>query len=384
MCGAVLALALVLASSAALLVHRWMAVDRLPALHHAAAVGDVEAIERLLVGGADIEGQFFPIAGSHWAVELSTAQHWAAARGHGRIVAALLDAGASPWGYSPFDAPLHGAMLGRHEGIVGVLLPFSRGGGNAWPQASFLARTSPAIAERVLDGEPRSQRDLYDAATFAVRAGDIGLFELLLRAGLSLDGWESTSLVQMAIDTDALAWAWVPSHDLGLTRALVERHAEPMRAVHDYEVARAIRGGCLPCLDALLEFGAVPQAYTMYEAVREEEAAILQRLIDAGAPVEAPDESGRSVLWYAACLLNADLVRILLDAGADPTQEVEGLTIRTALANRQDVDLGTFQRVSSEYRAARPDDVQRILDLLQAAEAKWHAREQGHTNPGDR
>lgn len=83
MCGASMALALVLASSAALLVYRWMAVDRLPPLHHAAAVGDVEAIERLLAGGADIEGQFIPIAGSHEAVEFSTALHWAAAREQG-------------------------------------------------------------------------------------------------------------------------------------------------------------------------------------------------------------------------------------------------------------------------------------------------------------
>lgn len=374
MLGASLALVLVISASAGLLMHRWMAVDRLPPLHHAAAVGDVERIERLLVGGADIEGQFIPMVGSHEAVEFSTALHWAAARGHAHVVATLLDAGASPWGYSPFDAPLHEAMLGRHEDIVERLLPFSHGGGNSWPEVEFISRTSLSIAERVLDGEPRSQRDLYDAATFAVRAGDIALFDLLLRTGLSLDSWESTSLLQMAIDTDALAWAWEPSHDLGMTRALVERHAEPMRAVHDYEVARAIRGGCLPCLDALLEFGAVPEAYTMYEAVREEEPAILQRLIDAGAPVEAPDESGRSVLWYAACLLNADLVRILLDAGADPAQEVDGLTVRTVLANGQDVDLGTFRRVSSEHRAARPSEVRRICDLLEAAEAQWDAR----------
>src|SRR5690606_31459739 len=51
MLGAALAVVVLVGAASTLLVHRWMAVDGLPPLHHAAAVGDVERIERLLAAG---------------------------------------------------------------------------------------------------------------------------------------------------------------------------------------------------------------------------------------------------------------------------------------------------------------------------------------------
>ncbi len=385
MLGASLALVLVVGASASLLVHRWMAVDRLPPLHYAAAVGDVQQIERLVADGANIDAELQPAPGWHGSTEFTTALHWAAARGHAPAVDRLLDLGAhaTPWNAS--DRPLHVAMLGRHEGIVGVLLAYQIGGGNWWPEAKPLAHTSRAIETMVIEVEQPGPHDLVEAGIEAVIACDVPLLDRLIDAGLDPGQWDAAEMSKFAIVLDGQAWRWDPPHDLGLTRALLERGVHPMRNQYDYEVATAIDHACLPCLEALVEFGAEPATDRLYEAVRSGDAGIVALLLAAGGSPEWQDDRGYTLLWYAALSLKPDVARVLLDAGADPTRRVGGMTVRGALTDRNAASLGTFWEVPPEQRAARPDEVAVVCDLLEAAEAQWAARERsaGDAGPSD-
>jgi ankyrin repeat protein len=88
----------------------------------------------------------------------------------------------------------------------------------------------------------------------------------------------------------------------------------------------------------LLKHGAKPRALNTYRETplhkcaagagdKKDAAArarIAEKLIDAGAPVNAATTSGRTPLWYAAAKGNLALVRTLLARGADPKKKARG------------------------------------------------------------
>jgi len=53
------------------------------------------------------------------------------------------------------------------------------------------------------------------------------------------------------------------------------------------------------------------------EAVRNDDAAAIKRLIHSGADLNGRNEVGATALMYAAAFASEDCVRLLLDAGAD-------------------------------------------------------------------
>lgn len=83
----------------------------------------------------------------------------------------------------------------------------------------------------------------------------------------------------------------------------------------------AVREGDLDALERLLaEDASAATARTRREAtlthLAARDAATLRRVLDAGAPIDAPDEAGRTPLHWAARYGNAEAVALLLDAGA--------------------------------------------------------------------
>jgi ankyrin repeat protein len=110
---------------------------------------------------------------------------------------------------------------------------------------------------------------------------------------------------------------------------------------------RAAGTGRLDLVEALLAAGADVSAtderdytalfHACYNADRDEgDAALVQRLIDAGSDVEARIGFGVTPLMYAAGNGEAAVVRTLLDAGADPM--VRNEVGRTALMMVKDRD----------------------------------------------
>lgn len=111
---------------------------------------------------------------------------------------------------------------------------------------------------------------------------------------------------------------------------------------------------------------------------------MVQRLIELGAGPNASGRRGFNALLPAAMAADAEAVVILLDAGVDPTYEIGGMTLRRWLLN------------GAARAAEHPDDnpwfpsltdpaaFERILELLEAAEARWQAGEQSKRDPGGR
>jgi len=61
-----------------------------------------------------------------------------------------------------------------------------------------------------------------------------------------------------------------------------------------------------------------PRSGELPRAARDGDAAEVVRLLDAGVPVDALDRDARTALDLAAQKNHADVVRVLLAAGADP------------------------------------------------------------------
>lgn len=387
MVGACLALLVLGGAVAALVVHRWMAVDRLGPLHHAASVGDVEAIERLLAGGANPNGvgrSMHPAPGSGPATmalhpapgsgPTTMALHWAAARGHAAAARRLIDGGADNWSFGTDQSPLEAAVRGRHEGVVEVLLANAPAGAIGRMSPELLSRTSLPIARMAIAGVPWRRRDLVRAAELAITSNDRELLGLLIDRATPWSHFDAESLFEAAIIADARAWRRDPALDLGLTHFMLELDMPSMRGRYGHPVTQAMWHRCPPCLEALLASGERPTDGQMFQAVHSSDPRIVALMLDAGGSPDAPDGDGRTLLWYAALALKPDVVRVLLDAGADPTREVGGMTMREALVDGEAAFLGPFSEVLPEERAARPDEVERLRRMLEAAEAEWNAR----------
>lgn len=250
------------------------------------------------------------------------------------LVAALLDAGASP-NASIRDAvtPLHVAAAGAKEEIAALLL--ERG---ADPHAKTTSNI-PAFRGRTV---------LMDA----VIGKSLPLIRKLLEAGvdpLARDGGGQTAFDVADAQGKRFAAQFrklVPDnrelspHDaaragnVDRVRALLDAgtpvDARAPAAPHETLLIEAIRAGSLGVVELLLSRGAELRTPVrdklrntpLHEAARLGKGKIVKALLAAGADVHAVDAQGNTPLVRS--MDHLETIQALLEAGADPNAPIEG------------------------------------------------------------
>lgn len=246
---------------------------------------NVDVALRLIAAGAD-PGARLPTG--------ETVLMTAARRGLGAVVARLLERGADP-------------RLAEHERGQTALM-WAAAGGHA------------DVARRLLEagaGVRARTAGRFTALLFAARAGDLETVRLLLQAGAGLDARAidgSTPLLVASRSTEALAgidWRVIP---------YASGHEET--ALH-----LVARGADVTAAD---RFGRT----ALHAAVETNRPRLAAALLAAGAGVDArftdrvpalrgdyvsrAPYKGATPFWLAARAADLEMMRLLLDAGADP------------------------------------------------------------------
>ena len=294
------------------------AVDDATPLHLAAHEGNTAAVGRLLEAGGEVDA-----VTRHGVTPLALAS----THGHAEVVEVLLDAGADANHASPQgETPL---MVAARTGVVDSVEALLRHGAGAgvdaregwrgqtalmWAAAEGHAEVVAPLAAAGADVDARSEAG-FTPLTFAVRAGHGDAVEALIEAGADVDLAlpDGTSPLHLAVinahydvalqllehgaDAAAAEAGWTPLHQLIWTRR-PNRHynnpaAFPTGAVTDLELARA-----------LVAHGADVNARQTAEP-RDGYRNMLNR-------------SGATPFLLAAKAVDLDMMRLLLELGADP------------------------------------------------------------------
>jgi hypothetical protein len=148
----------------------------------------------------------------------------------------------------------------------------------------------PTVRQLVRDGWAPSAKELADLLENALRYDEVTVVKALLEIGADPNG-----------DSSA-------------------KSAPPLMMVRSAAAARAlIEAGASPF--AGTEGGGTPLRWAVHVAPE-----VTEVLVKAGVPVDQSDPDGRTALWYAACNGNAGVVRLLLNAGADPNPRPSGVS----------------------------------------------------------
>jgi ankyrin repeat protein len=308
----------------------------------------------------------------------STALLWAANADDAGLVVRLLKAGAKANVRNQLGAtPLGEAAFHSNTEMIGALL-----GAGADPNAAgadgqtplmLVARTSNVAAAKLL---------LDKGADPNVREGQRGQTALMWAAAAS-QGPMMRELLARGAEVDAKS-----NNELAIALVTAEPRGQPRPPGGMTAMLFAVREGCMDCVKALVERGAKvdlpdPEGVTpLISAIFNAHFDVAKYLIDKGANVDRWDWWGRSPLYLAVDYNTLphggrpdqpsldetqpiDLIRLLLDKGANPNLQLKLLPPYRSTGADRGVDTMLTIGTTPLLRAAKAQDVAAIQLLLE-------------------
>ncbi len=308
----------------------------------------------------------------------STALLWAANLNDADLAARLLKAGANPKVRNQLGStPLGEAAFNANTEMIKALLDAGADPNAAGPDGQtplmIVARTANVAAAKLLlekgaDPNVKEAQKEQTALMWAAAASQGSMVRQLLAGGAQPDARSATDLMTPLVSSEPRAQPRSPG---GMTAMLF-----------------AAREGCLECMKALVEKGAKidlpdPEGVTpLISAIFNAHFDVARYLIDQGANVDRWDWWGRTPLYLAVDYntlphggrpdqpsldetLPIDLVRILLEKGANPNVQLKlAIPYRATGADRgADGMLGIG--TTPLLRAAKAQDAAAIELLLE-------------------
>jgi hypothetical protein len=192
----------------------------------------------------------------------------------------------------------------------------------------FVAVTREGRSKRIEDyvGAPESLKELERQIDDTARTKrwirlDVPTLRQLVRGGSSPSAEERAEMLLKALQYD----------DVEVVKGLMEIGADPNAPYYGTNTTPLMMARSAGAARALLEAGAIPSstnengmtplAHAVYLA-----PDVTEVLLKAGVPPDQPDSDGRTALWHAACGGNVGVVKLLLDAGADPARRTGGVS----------------------------------------------------------
>jgi ankyrin repeat protein len=332
----------------------------------AARAGDLDQVRRLLAAGTKA---------SDPQADGSTALLWAAYQSDVEMVTTLLAAGADPnaanhFGLTPLlqasrtgDAPLIQALL---DG--GADLKLAGPSGETPLMAAARSGNSDAVSlllERGADPNAVESNQGQTALMWAVAEGHIEVVDLLLKAGVNPNQQARVSrITKRSINSDfpsggftALMWA-ARNGDEAIISRLLDAGADLNVKNGDGASAMmiAIVNDRFDLAAKLVELGADADDGSLYYAVEMHDATTDWFARD-GSRLRADHPNELSAL---------DLIKVLLDAGADPDKPFIGQMHSATMC------CDTFANGTPLFRAAIAADVEALkLMIARGADVRW-------------
>jgi len=289
-------------------------------LHRAAEAGDVELVQSLLSGGADVNAK------DDW--DGGTPLHKAAAEGHRVVAEILIASGADLEAKDDLgETPLHKTFFGGYKNVVELLLAkgadVNAGGQYGWTPlhqamsggylhyAYRLLETKYGVAE--LDHTAAISEELDQVEENL----QIETVRLLISGGADVNAKDDFGGTPLH---DAMYWA-----STDIVKLLLESGANPnvqddsgLILLHD-----AVSRGYADIVELLLLYGGDVNATgrngqtPLHEAAWENQKEIAELLIEKGANVNARDRNGDTPAHVAALNEHRELFELLTAKGAD-------------------------------------------------------------------
>lgn len=344
----------------------WNAAAASADLAVAARDGDLHEVLELIGSGADV---------NQAQADGTTPLLWAAYQSYPEMVTALIEAGADPDAANEFGiTPLLQASRYGATPVIKALLDGGASLESKHPEGETplmaAARAGSAEAVSLLlerGSDPNAVESLWNqtALMWAAAEGHLDVVDILLKAGAEPNMQARVSeLTKRSTRTDfptggftALMWA-ARNADEAMVRRLIEGGADINMKNGDGATAMmlAIINDRFDFAAKLLELGADPNDGSLYRAVEMRDATT-DWLAKDGTRLRAD---------YPNELTALDLIRLLLDAGADPNKPYVGQMHSASMC------CDTFENGSPFFRAAIAADVAALELLIEhGADLEW-------------